>query len=646
MTKFQTDGTQLWTVQFGDSTNQNLRGVNVASDGTIYVTGWDDGNGLLQIFDNQGTTIWSQQIASTTTVNTPEDRGYDVVVSPDSASVYVAGTTQGVFDGNSGGWNNGDWDGFLAKYHSDGTIDWVKQTQSTPTAVDELHSVEIGLDGNIFVAGYTMGSISETNIGQWDGIIQKFGIDGSIIWEEQIGTNGAEYIWGIDVGSEGSLHVTGRTESALDGGNSGSNDVFVRIYAAAPPSPTSVAVTPESEEITISWTAPVIQPSDTIVSYTVSGSPSGTCTTANTSCTITGLTNGVEYSYTVMANYDTGLSSQPTSLISAKPGDAPSSPLNLQVALQGTEAQLSWASPNDDGGVAITSYTVTSNPGSLTCITSTTSCSIFGLTVGQSYTFTAIATNPVGDSAPSEPTSAVIVSAAPPSSPTNPQVNNQQLNEILISWDAPSESGGASITNYLVEYRVTNSVTGSWLHEAQTSQSPMNATPSIVNGSAIDIDDHPYQVHIEWSIDGSDYTDWCGGTIVNSQWVVTAAHCLLLDFDGTCYDISTLVADLRISYGSSSIVTYPNTISVSNYILHPNYDCTQFENDIALMQLAQPIDMNKAGTLPLYDFEEGPSNGTPLFVSGWGDTYSGANQGSDILLGVQVDLDTACSDTQ
>ena len=51
LTKFQDNGTQVWTVQFGDGTNQSLRGVNVASDGTIYVTGWDDGNGLLRKFD-------------------------------------------------------------------------------------------------------------------------------------------------------------------------------------------------------------------------------------------------------------------------------------------------------------------------------------------------------------------------------------------------------------------------------------------------------------------------------------------------------------------------------------------------------------------------------------------------------------------
>ena len=115
-------------------------------------------------------------------------------------------------------------------------------------------------------------------------------------WEEQIGTSGAEYIWGIDVASEGSLHVTGRTESALDGANSGSNDVFVRIYAAAPPSPTLATAQPSASEVSISWTAPELEPDDVIVSYTVNGTPSGTCTTTNTTCTISGLTNGVSYS--------------------------------------------------------------------------------------------------------------------------------------------------------------------------------------------------------------------------------------------------------------------------------------------------------------------------------------------------------------
>ena len=416
----------------------------------------------------------------------------------------------------------------------------------------------------------------------------------------------------------------------------------ISIPGTTPPSPTSVNALPASTQVTVSWTAPIIEPNDTIVSYTVTGSPSGTCTTTNTTCTISGLTNGIQYSFTVVANYDTGLSSESTSPITAQPSNAPSPPTNLQITLQGTEAQLSWDAPGDDGGSPITSYTAMSDPEALTCSSTTTNCSIYDLTVGETYTFSVVATNPTGNSAASDPTQAVTVSTAPPGVPINPSISSQQADELILTWDAPVENGGSAITNYKVEYRVTDSRAGSWLTSTSTIQNTEDLEPTIVNGNVVPIENHPYQIHIEWSQDGSTYSDWCGGTLVSSQWVVTAAHCLYIEINENCYQISSLVSDLRISYGSSSITTYPNTVSVDNYYLHPNYDCTSFNNDIALMRLSQPVDMEKAGTLPLYDFTSQPSNGTPLFVTGWGDTYFGSNQGSEVLLGAQVDVDDNC----
>ena len=74
---------------------------------------------------------------------------------------------------------------------------------------------------------------------------------------------------------------------------------------------------------------------------------------------------------------------------------------------------VSWTAPSD-GGSAIIGYTATSNAGQ-TCSSATTSCSITGLTNGTAYTFTVTATNSIGISDPSAPSSAItpVAPAAP-----------------------------------------------------------------------------------------------------------------------------------------------------------------------------------------------------------------------------------------
>lgn len=86
---------------------------------------------------------------------------------------------------------------------------------------------------------------------------------------------------------------------------------------------------------------------------------------------------------------------------------APSAPTGVTVTAGTNQATISWTAPSD-GGSPITGYTVTSNPGSLTCTTTgATTCVVPGLTDGTSYTFSVTATNSVGTSASSSSSSSI-----------------------------------------------------------------------------------------------------------------------------------------------------------------------------------------------------------------------------------------------
>jgi chitodextrinase len=81
-------------------------------------------------------------------------------------------------------------------------------------------------------------------------------------------------------------------------------------------------------------------------------------------------------------------------------------------------ASISFTTPASNGGSAITSYTVTSTPDSLTGTGPSSPIVVSGLTNGTSYTFTVHATNTIGNGPESAPSNAVTPSGLP-GAPTN-----------------------------------------------------------------------------------------------------------------------------------------------------------------------------------------------------------------------------------
>ena len=195
---------------------------------------------------------------------------------------------------------------------------------------------------------------------------------------------------------------------------------------------------------TLTWSASSPAPTG----YTVTSSPGGhTCTTATLTCTVTGLTNGTGYTFTVQANYPgpNSVTSAPSATVTPQPPapGQPGPPTSLAATAGNGQANVSWTAPVNTGNSSITSYSVTSSPAGGTCTTNGTSCTVSGLTNFTAYSFTATATNAASfTSVASAASNSVTPLPAAPGTPTAVAGDGSAT----VSWTAASPAP----TNYTV----------------------------------------------------------------------------------------------------------------------------------------------------------------------------------------------------
>jgi alpha-tubulin suppressor-like RCC1 family protein len=126
------------------------------------------------------------------------------------------------------------------------------------------------------------------------------------------------------------------------------------------------------------------------------------------------------------------------------PATVPGSPTSVAAVAGIDQATLSWTAPVDNGGTAVSGYTVTASPGGKTATTTgATAATVTGLTNGTAYTFTVTATNALGTS-PASAASAPVTPPAPPGAPVIGTATPGNASA-LVRWTAP-DNGGSAIT--------------------------------------------------------------------------------------------------------------------------------------------------------------------------------------------------------
>ena len=133
-------------------------------------------------------------------------------------------------------------------------------------------------------------------------------------------------------------------------------------------------------------------------------------------------------------------------------GAVPLPPTIGTVTSTGLTASIPFTGPNDFGDAAISTYTATSSPGSISASSASSPISISGLTASTAYTFTVTAINSYGVSNSSSASNS-ITTAGVPGAPTSVTASDTGIDgEALIGWTAPGSNGGSSITDYIVDY--------------------------------------------------------------------------------------------------------------------------------------------------------------------------------------------------
>jgi len=145
-----------------------------------------------------------------------------------------------------------------------------------------------------------------------------------------------------------------------------------------------------------------------------------------------------------------------------------------------------------------------------------------------------------------------------------------------------------------------------------------NRNTRIVGGQTTEVNEYPWQVAL---VGRGSSSVFCGGTLINDRWVLTAAHCTQ----------SGVQQVLLGNHLQSTTDSGERRINVRRVVDHPSYNDRTLNNDFSLLELSTPLNLESVDPqirpicLPTASNPSQYEN-VPAIVSGWGTTSSGGSQ--------------------
>jgi len=220
------EGNYVWAKGYGDSNVQAANSVALDSTGNIFVTGvfrgtLDMGKGpmtgagvmtddvFLAKLDAAGATLWSMGFGDQT-----NQAGFGVATDS-SGNVVVVGRFEGGINFGSGALNSaGTTDVFVAKFDGTGKLLWAKRYGAA--GADQARAVAVDAMGNIHLTGsfttsidFGGGAIKPVSGGGNDLFVAKLDANGNHIWSRPFGDNKSQVGNGLAVDLKGNVVVTG-----------------------------------------------------------------------------------------------------------------------------------------------------------------------------------------------------------------------------------------------------------------------------------------------------------------------------------------------------------------------------------------------------------------------------------------------------